>query len=50
MGIEPTTSCFVVKRSTDWANPAAVQLRDNYFIFNVLSNKFNILQAIYGAT
>ena len=24
LGIEPVTSCSVVKRSTDWANPAAV--------------------------
>ena len=24
-GIEPATSCSAVKRSTDWANPAAVE-------------------------
>ena len=24
-GIEPVTSCYAVKRSTNWANPAAVK-------------------------
>ena len=32
-GIEPATSRSAVKRSTDWANPAAVKL---YFKFSVL--------------
>ena len=29
-GIEPATSRSAVKRSTDWANPAAVYIRLNY--------------------
>ena len=36
-GIEPTTSCSVVKRSTDWANPDAVKL----YITFVFVGSFN---------